>query len=189
MGKQLYNTTNTTGTVMAYKRGTAQLSDKTLKENIGTCGALSALFLKNMMAMPPELTNPDQDRAAVLFAGCWIRHCDPVTKVLAGAADVHSFNTHIMELADLTPLHALGHNTYLEALKYIAVNAGYYYFDLLQGHILAAVNRNARWYFFDSDNWGLWEHRTANGFVLETISHLKGEGWAGTHPAWTYSVT
>jgi hypothetical protein len=178
MSERIYHTTNKVGTVMTYEKGTAELSQKTLDENIGTCAALSSIFLKNMRTNRPELSNPDKTLAQIVFARSWIFNLDPDKFNKAAITAVGSTSS------DLTS-HA-GHD---EALKHICRNLGHYYIDLREGHIVAAISGAGAWYFFDSNDYGLWRFSSANEFVADVKAHLKGAKWKSDATIWTYLVT
>jgi hypothetical protein len=179
MPERIYHTTNNVGTIMKFDKKTANFSQKTLDENIGTCAALSSLFLKNFLTKRVEMTNPDKVLAQIIFSKCWMKL----------SHDPDKFNKANIEAAQLTVGNCILHHDMDESIKYMCRNAGHYYIDLREGHIVAAVNTGAKWYFFDSNDYGLWKFNSANEFFIEVKGRLMGFGWTGNIGIWTYEVS
>ena len=178
MAERIYHTTNNVGTIMMYEKGSTEFTQKTKDENIGTCAALSSLFLKNFLTRRVELTNPDKTLAQIIFAKCWMKL----------SSDPDRFNKANIEAARLTTGDCVHHHNMDEAIKYLCRTPGHYYIDLAEGHIVAAVNTGGDWYFFDSNGYGLWKYKNANEFFIDVRNHLIGFGWTGNLGIYTYDV-
>ena len=135
--ERIYISTNTVGTSMTYRRGTTQFSQKSLNENIGTCAALSTLWISKMHDDRPELSKPDQFRAAILFSKNWI------TKT----GEDRTYGN--IEGADLTPTGVT--ETFMnihDLMTYVTDNPGYWLIELSEGHFIAAANVNNEYFLF-----------------------------------------
>ena len=163
----IYTTTNSIGTVMTYKKGSANLSQKTLDENIGTCAAQSTVWISNMRKMRPELTKPDQGRCAIMFAKNWIRKTGD-QRVLANITDAG------LQRAGSKTFQSIGF-----ALRFVAVNKGYALIELSQGHYIAAANIDSGYYLFDCNNGqGLWQTSDVDDFLTNGQAKLTNFGWS-----------
>ena len=174
---RVYVSTNTVGTSMTYRRGTTQLSQKSSNENIGTCAALSTLWIDKMHDNRPELTKPEQLRAALLFSKNWI------TKT----GEARTYGN--IEGADLTPTGVT--ETFMniqDLLTYVGNNAGYWLIELSEGHFIAAANVNNEYFLYDS-NQALWMTKDAAEFKSHGLAYLINFGWSQNQDIWVYGVT
>jgi len=179
MSENLYTDSNKVGTMMKYSSKSTTFSTETAAKNIGTCAALSAIVLKNWFSKAPAKTKPDPVLAQIIFSRCWMKF---------GTTDVNAFN-----LANITAARLTGTEVYpnvaglADNLKYMADNANYYYIDLQQGHIVAAVTTGG-FYFYDSNSLGLSKYDTADEFKTEVSTYLANQGWQMGPTPWLYSV-
>ncbi len=179
MPENLYTDSNTVGTMMKYSKKSTTLSAASTKSNIGTCAALAAVFLKNWFSKIPGRTKPDPVLAQIVFSRCWIKF---------GAGDVNTFNH-----ANITAARLTGKEVYpnvgglADNLKYMAENPDFYYIDLQQGHVVAAVTSGG-FYFYDSNSLGLSKYSDAGEFKTEVAVYLANQGWQMAPTPWLYSV-
>ena len=173
----VYTTTNRVGVAMTYKRGTAQLSEKTLRDNIGTCAAQSCVWISNMQKGAPELSKPDQFRCALSFGKNWI------TKEGAEATYGNMRDAGLTEEAFRT------FQSITMALIFAAGRDGYCLIELSEGHFIAAANIDSGFYLFDcNDGQGLWRSTNHQDFLNEGLKKLTDFGWTDNQEVWVSAI-
>lgn len=160
---------------MKYQRGTARLGAQSLQENIGTCGALTCGWIRNMLSKTSvDLTKPDQRRAALIDGASWIRQGGDVSRVLA-----------IMEECELKQMKFHTFRSVMDFLKYVRDHFGFYVAELSEGHFIGAANltmkaASPRYYLYDS-NQALFESTHPTDFYRTGSMKLGSPHMVGAH--------
>lgn len=167
MVEKIFDSTNVVGTVMKYSKGTTTLSPQTLRENIGTCAALSTIWLANMYTKRVELSMPDQALAAIMFSKNWIRKTGR-NRTLANIKDAGLTSTNFWTYDSLTNLFGD-----------LRVYDGYHLIELTHpgGHYIASIKNGTDFYLYDS-NVALWKYADAAEFESDGKAKLTGQGWS-----------
>jgi len=173
----VFKSDNKIGAAMRFnKANPLTYTDDSLEHNIGTCAALSSIWLKNMYTyIKPSVTKPNQGEAAVRFAKNWMT-----------VLDADAFNRKNMTDSGLSITARYEYNTLIEMFEDIARTGGYYYIDTTQGHIVAAVKRGTDCFFYDS-NVALYQFKWTD-FAKKSTEKLSGEGFADDY-CMIYEVT
>ena len=171
MSEIVFNSTNQVGTLMTYKKtDPLDFSDRTARDHIGTCTALSALWLKNMISqLPPAATKPPEFQAALIQ-----------TKLMQQwNGDLDAFSGAALAAAGLKPAdEPWDFPNFYKMLNFIHDEQGYYFINLKSGHVIAAVTRGDRGadcFLYDS-NTALWQFK-ASVFVMEAIQKIGMGGY------------
>jgi len=173
----VFKSDNKIGTMMRFNKASPLThTDDSKEHNIGTCAALSSIWLKNMFTyIKPGVTKPNQGEAAMRFAKNWMT-----------VTDVDAFNRKNMTDSGLSAGTRYDYNTLTEMFEDIAHVGGYYYIDTQQGHIVAAVKRGTDCFFYDS-NVALYQFKWTD-FAKKATQKLVAEGF-GDDYCMIYEVT
>jgi hypothetical protein len=159
------------------KTNPLELTDKTIRRR-GTCAALSTLWLANMYTQTnPACTQPNQARAAFMFAKNWI------TKSGADRTYGNLDDAGLRETAFFT-YHSL-----TQLFTDLAVYPGYYLIELSEGHYVAVVRRGIDAFLHDSNVY-CYKFRY---FQLPTIGVAKltnsPQQWSDSQELWVSQVS